>query len=278
MELFFESLVREDRSVLDLLTADYTFVNERLAKHYGIPGVKGSQFRRVTLGEEFDARRGLLGKGSFLTVSSQPGRTSPVMRGNWVLGNLIGVPAPDPPPDVPDLKPQEGDAAGNAEQPSMRTQMERHREDPACAGCHKLMDPIGFALEAFDATGRARTEDGGHPIDASGELYDGTRIEGVADLRAFLVKYKEQFVRNVTEQLLTYALGRGMEHRDMPLVRSVVQQAAPDEYRFRSLIRAVVMSDAFQMNTKIDGGESRATDANDAVPPSPAVADARNGG
>jgi hypothetical protein len=248
VELLFGSLLEEDRSVLDLLTADYTFVNERLAKHYGIPGVRGSDFRRVKLDESQSARRGLLGKGAFLTVSSQPGRTSPVIRGNWVLRNLLGVPAPDPPPDVPTLKAKPADAAGNAVPPSMREQMVQHRADPKCQGCHKLMDPIGFALEPFDAIGRARTDDSGSPIDAHSEMYDGTPIEGPAGVRTFLLKYQDQYLRNVTQNLLTYALGRGVEYDDMPTVRSVLHTAASDNYRLKSLIEAVATSEIFGMN------------------------------
>ena len=255
-ELFFDSLIREDRSVTELLTADYTFVNERLAKHYGIPGIYGSRFQRVTLGEELDARRGLLGKGSLLSVSSQPIRTSPVIRGYWVLQNLLGVTPPPPPADVPDLEAKEADAAGNAVQPSMRAQMEEHRANPACSGCHMLMDPIGFALEPFDAIGRWRTEDGSNPIDATSIMYDGTPINGPGDLREFLLKYSDQFVRTVTEKLLTYALGRGVEYYDMPTVRSIVRAAAQDDYRFNSLLLAVVKSDPFQMNMQAGNAAS----------------------
>ncbi|HEV7715269.1 MAG TPA: DUF1588 domain-containing protein, partial [Steroidobacteraceae bacterium] len=215
---------------------------------YGIPGVRGSEFRRVKLDASQSARWGLLGKGEFLTVSSQPGRTSPVIRGNWVLKNILGAPAPDPPPDVPALKAKPGDAAGNAKPPSMREQMVQHRADPKCAGCHRLMDPIGFALEPFDAIGRWRTEDGGSPIDARSEMYDGTPVNGPADVRAFLVKYQDQYVRNVTQNLMTYALGRGMEYDDMPTVRRVLHTAQADDYRLKSLIEAVVMSDIFRMN------------------------------
>ena len=248
IELLFGSLLEEDRSVLDLLTADYTFVNERLAKHYGIAGVRGSEFRRVKLDESQNARRGLLGKGAFLTISSQPGRTSPVIRGQWVLKNLLGVPAPDPPADVPTLKAKPPDAAGNSLPPSMREQMIQHRSDPKCQGCHKLMDPIGFAFEPFDAIGRSRAEDSGTPIDARSEMYDGTPIEGPNGVRAFLLKYKDQYLRNVSQNLLTYALGRGMEYDDMPTVRKVLQASASDGYRLKSLIEAVAMSDVFSMN------------------------------
>ena len=261
-ELFFDSIIRENRSVLDLLTADYTFVNERLARHYGIPGVKGSRFRRITLGDEFDARRGLLGKGSILTVSSQPGRTSPVIRGNWVLSNIIGVPAPDPPPDVPELKPQQRDAAGNVKTQSMREQMEQHRSDPACKGCHQLMDPIGFSLESFDAIGKWRTQDGGNPIDGSAVLYDGTPTQGPAELRGFLLQYSDQFVSNLTVQLLIYALGRGIEYNDMPAVRAIVREAQRDNYRFRSLLKAIIKSDTFRMNSKTAVGTATIADVN----------------
>ena len=254
VELLFGSLLTENRSVLDLLTADYTYVNERLAKHYGIPGVRGSEFRRVELEGAQSARWGLLGKGEFLTVSSQPGRTSPVIRGNWVLKNILGVPAPDPPADVPALKAKPGDAAGNSKPPSMREQMVQHRADPKCAGCHKLMDPIGFALEPFDAIGRWRTEDGGSPIDASSQMYDGTPVNGPSDVRTFLLKYQDQYLRNVTQNLMTYALGRGMEYDDMPTVRAVLHTAQSDGYRLKSLIEAVVMSDVFRSNV-VPAGE-----------------------
>ena len=255
-ELLFVSLVTEDRSVLDLLTADYTFVDERLARHYGIPNVAGSRFRRVVLGPAHDARRGLLGKGGILTVSSQPGRTSPVQRGKWVLQNLLGVLPPDPPPDVPDLPPPADDPAGNAREPTMREKMEAHRGNPACAACHRLMDPIGFSLENFDAIGGWRDHEQGVPVDASDVLYDGRAIDGPAGLRRYLLRYSDQFVRTVTEKLLTYALGRGVEHHDMPAVRAIVREAAADDYRFTALVLGVVRSDAFRMNTK--GGDPAA--------------------
>jgi hypothetical protein len=261
MKLFFDSIIREDRSILDLLTADYTFVNDRLAKHYGIPGVQGSRFRRVELTDEFDERRGLLGKGSVLTVSSQPGRTSPVIRGNWVLSTIIGIPAPDPPPDVPELEAQPADAAGNHREPSLREQLEMHRDNPACMGCHKLMDPFGFALESFDATGRWRDEDNGNPIVTESVLYDGTPVEGLADVREFLVGHADQFARNVAENMLIYALGRGVEYYDMPVVRSIVEQAAENDYRFSSLILAVVNSRPFRMNMQQDQEASASAEA-----------------
>ena len=252
-ELFFDSILREGRSAIDLLTADHTFVNERLARHYGIPNVRGSRFRRVELGAEFDVRRGLLGKGSILTVSSVPARTSPVIRGNWILMNLLGTPAPDPPDDVPDLEPVDTSAAGNRRQPSIREQLEAHTGDPVCAACHKIMDPFGFAMEHFDAIGRWRDEDAGEPIDAVSIMYDGTRVGGPVDLREFFVKYSEQFVRSLTEKLLTYALGRGVEYYDMPVVRAVVREAARDDYRLDSIIQAIVISEPFHMSMK--GGE-----------------------
>ena len=263
VELLFASLLEEDRSVLDLLTADYTFLNERLARHYGIQGVRGSEFRRVTLNGSQSARWGLLGKGEFLTVSSQPGRTSPVIRGNWVLKNILGVPAPDPPPDVPTLKAGAGDAAGNSKPPSMREQMVQHRADPKCAGCHKLMDPIGFALEPFDAIGHWRTEDGGNPIDAKSEMYDGTPVDGPGDVRAFLLKYQAQYLRNVTQNLMTYALGRGIEYDDMPTVRAILHATSSSDYRLKSLIEAIALSDIFRMNVapsaKDDGAPTQST-------------------
>ena len=260
-ELLFDSMIREDHSVVELLTADYTFVNDRLAKHYGIPGIKGSRFRRVELTDEFDVRRGLLGKGSVLTVSSQPGRTSPVMRGKWIMSNVIGISPPDPPPNVPALEAKPADAAGNARQPTLREQMEEHRKNPACAGCHSLMDPFGFALEPFDATGRWRTDDHGSPINPVSVMYDGTKVGGPADLRGFLLKYQDQFVRNVAEKMLIYALGRGIEYYDMPVVRSIVREAKKDDYRFSALILAVVNSQPFRMNTKMADGDVVLTQA-----------------
>jgi hypothetical protein len=248
-ETFVDTIIREDRSIRDFLDGGFTFVDERLATHYGIPGVRGSRFRRIELADHPE-RRGLLGKGSLLTVTSQPGRTSPVIRGNWVLGNLIGVPAPDPPPDVPDIEPQPADVAGNLRMPTIREQMERHRDDPVCASCHMMMDPIGFALEPFDAVGRLREEDGGAPINAADVMYDGAPISGPADLRDFILRYREQYVRNVAERMMTYAVGRAMTYRDMPEVRAVVREAAGGGYRFQDLILAVARSDAFQLNTR----------------------------
>jgi mono/diheme cytochrome c family protein len=255
-ELFFASIVREDRSVLDLLTADYTFVNERLARHYGIPNVYGSQFRRIHLGKEFDMRRGLLGHGSQLAVSSQPGRTSPVQRGKWFMQTFLGVSPPSPPPGVViRIASTEKDAHGGTKQ-SMRQQMELHRTTEPCKSCHKIMDPIGFTLENFDAVGTWRTEDGGEVVDATGQLVDGTMMDGVAGLREVAIRYSPQFVRVATEKLLAYGLGRGAEHFDMPLVRSIVRDAAPSNYRFSSLVLGVVKSRQFQMNVKTAGGAS----------------------
>jgi hypothetical protein len=249
-EMFFDSIVREDRSVIDLLNADYTFVNERLAAHYGIPNVYGSQFRRVKLDGALDVRRGLLGKGSFELVTSVADRTSPVQRGKWVMSNILGVIPPDPPPNVPALKETAG--GGAVVEQTMRQRMEEHRANPACASCHKMMDPIGFALENFDGVGTWRTKQLGQNLDASGQLTDGTKINGVVDLREALVRYSPQFVRTVTEKLLTYALGRGVEYEDMPVVRAIVKDAARNDYRFSSLLMGIVKSEPFQMNRKPD--------------------------
>ena len=240
-ELFFESLMREDGSVLELLKADYKFVNERLARHYQIPNIYGSHFRRVTVDDE--ARRGILGHGSVLTVTSYANRTSPVLRGKWVLENILGAPPPPPPPDVPQLK--EHDEEGKVL--SMRQQMEQHRANPACIVCHAQMDPLGFALENFNGIGGWRTIDANAPIDASGVLPDGTSFEGPAGLRKVLLSRSEEFVTNVTEKLLTYALGRGAEYYDAPAIRKIVREAAPGDYRWSSLIMGIVKSTPFQM-------------------------------
>jgi hypothetical protein len=242
-ELLFGSLMREDRSVVDLLTADYTFVNERLARHYKIPNVYGSQYRRVAVKDE--ARRGLLGQGSILTVTSHAAKTSPVLRGKWILENLYGTPPPPPPPNVPDLE-----EAGESGPLTMRQQMEKHRASPACASCHKLMDPIGLALENFDAVGAWRSHDAGAIIDASGQLSDGTQVDGVATLRQAIVKRTDVFVRTMTEKLLTYALGRGLTSHDMPVVRAIVRTSAGQNYRFSTLLLGIVNSSPFQMRIK----------------------------
>jgi hypothetical protein len=248
-EMFFDSIVREDRSVQDLLTADYTFVNERLARHYGIPNVYGSQFRRVALGPD-NPRRGLLGQGSFLLATSLATRTSPVLRGKWILENILGTPPPEPPPNVPTLKENvkpTDQSTETVQAPSVRQRMEEHRVNQPCAGCHKMMDPIGFALENFDGVGQWRTQDGRIPVDASGQLVDGTKIDGPAQLREALTGYSEQFLRTVTEKLLTYAIGRGVEYYDQPAIRAVVRDAARDNDRFSALILGVVKSPPFQM-------------------------------
>ena len=243
-EMFFASIIRDNRPVLDLLTADYSFVNERLARHYGIPGIYGSQFRRVTLADE--ARRGLLGKGSVLMVTSHADRTSPVVRGKWILENILGATVPPPPPDVPSLK----DAPEDERPRSMRAQMAEHRANPACANCHKIMDPVGFALENFDAVGAWRVrEPNGGAIDASGDLADGTTVDGVVTLRSALLKRPDVFVSTVTQKLLTYALGRGLDYRDMPTVRAIMRDAGPD-YRFSALVRGIVHSAPFQMRVR----------------------------
>ncbi|PWT82620.1 MAG: hypothetical protein C5B57_08370, partial [Blastocatellia bacterium] len=240
-ELFFESIMREDRNVLDLLNADYTFVNERLAEHYGIPDVHGSRFRRVAVTDE--ARKGLLGQGSILAVTSHAERTSPVLRGKWILENILGTPVPPPPPDVPPLKEkQEGEKPR-----TMREQMAEHRANPVCASCHKVMDPIGFALENFDAVGAWRSRDVGVPIDASGELADGTKVDGVVTLRRALLNRPEAFVGTMTEKLLIYALGRGLDYHDMPVVRAIVRDAARHNYQFSSIVLGIVHSTPFQM-------------------------------
>jgi len=255
VELFFGSVAREDRSILDLLTADYTFVNERLAKQYGIPDIYGPQFRRVTLPPDLDIRRGLLGKGALLTVTSNAARTSPVARGKWFLQTFLGVSPPDPPPNVPAIKDKPVDSTGNAKAPTMRQIMEMHHTSPTCASCHKIFEPIGLALENFDAVGSWRTEDGDSPVDASGIIVDGTKVDGVASLRDWMVGRSDQFVRVVTEKLLTYALGRGVEYQDMPTVRSIVRDSAPGKYKFSAIVLGIVKSPTFQMNMKIDAGE-----------------------
>ena len=252
LELFFASIVREDRSVLDLMTADYTFINERLARHYGIPNVYGSHFRRITLTDE--TRRGLLGKGAILLVTSHAHRTSPVLRGKWVLENVLGTPPPPPPDVVPPFE----EEAGAAKPKSVRERMEQHRRNPACASCHRMIDPAGLALENFDATGAWRTRDGGTrgaEVDASGQLVDGTRINGVVELRQALLREPATFVRTLTERLMTYALGRGLTATDMPAVRVIVRDAETDQYRFSSIVLGVVRSVQFQKRLKAPGTE-----------------------
>jgi hypothetical protein len=236
--MLFESVVLEDKSVVTLLDADYTFVNERLARHYGIPNVYGTQFRRVPVTN--DARRGLLGHGSILALTSYNNRTSPVNRGKYVLTNILGTPPPPAPENVPPLDETPGKAQ------AMRERMEEHRRNPTCAGCHKLMDPIGLALENFDGIGRWRTLDNGARIDPAAQLADGTTVAGPAALRGAILRRPDMFARNMTEMLLTYALGHGMEHHDMPYVRSIVRDAVRGDYRFSSLVIGIVKSVPFQ--------------------------------
>ena len=246
-ELLFESIIREDRNVTDLMTANYTFLNERLARHYGVPDIYGSRFRRVAITD--DARRGLLGQGSILAVTSHAERTSPVVRGKWILENIVGAAVPPPPPDVPPLK----ENAEGQKPKTIREQMAEHRANPACATCHYVMDPIGFALENFDAVGAWRTQEAGGPIDASGSLADGTKIDGVVTLRQALVSHPELFVGTLTEKLLTYSLGRGLAYYDMPVVRKIVRESAPQDYRFTSIVLGIVRSAPFQMRNN-EGG------------------------
>ncbi len=244
-EMFFGSVVHDDRSVLDLMTSDTTFVNERLARHYGIPGVYGSYFRPVRLTD--DARRGLLGKGAVLMVTSHATTTSPVLRGKWILDNLLGSPPPPPLPNVPALKEPEPGAAPK----TMREQMEQHRVDAVCASCHRTMDPLGFALENFDVDGTWRTKNvGGYALDTTDVLPDGTRIEGVVGLRNALLKRPEVFVQTLAEKLLLYAVGRGLTPEDMPAVRAIVRQARSRDYRFSSLVMGIVSSAPFQYRVK----------------------------
>jgi cytochrome c551/c552 len=243
-ELFFDSILREDRSLLDLLTADYTFVNERVARHYGIPNIQGSRFRRVKVDDV--ERRGLLGHGSILTITSHPVRTSPVFRGKWILETILGTPPPPPPPNVPALPEKTGVYAGRA--PSMRERMAAHRDNPACASCHRMIDPLGFGLEQFDAVGRWRTVDESFgAIDATGVLPDGTRFNGVAELRAALAGRPDRFVTAFTEKLLIYALGRGVEYTDMPAVRAIVRDAGTQDYKLSAVILGIARSLPFQM-------------------------------
>ena len=245
-ELLIQSMLREDKSVGDLLDADYTFVNQRLAEHYGIAGVYGTEFRRVPVSDE--NRRGLLGHASILTVTSYPNRTAPTIRGKWVLEQLLGTPPPPPPPNVPTLAENKGD-----ENMSMRERMEVHRTNPACAACHRVMDPMGFALENFDGLGRWRDTAGGVRIDASGALPDGTTFNGAGELRKVLLDKKDMFVETFTERLLTYALGRGVEPYDQPVVRRIAREAKADDQRWSSIILGIVKSVPFQMRVVSDG-------------------------
>ena len=251
-ELFFESQVDDDRSILDLLRADYTFLNARLAEHYGIPDVYGSHFRRVPVVDR--ARQGLLGHGSVLTVTSYANRTSVVLRGKWVLETLLGAPPPPPPPNVPPLPENDEQSAPT----SLREKMEQHRANPVCASCHANLDPLGFAVENFDAIGRWREDDDGAPIDAAITWKD-TNIDGPAEFRdALLEQSADEFVRTVTEKLLIFALGRGLTYHDAPTVRQLVRDAAQDDYRWSSLILGIVQSAPFQERIVGDTGQQQA--------------------
>jgi hypothetical protein len=242
LRLFIDSVLRSDQSVVQLLTADYTFLNERLAMHYGIENVKGARFRRVTLADE--SRHGLLGKGAILMLTAYPNRTSPVLRGAWIMERLVGAPPPKPPPDVPDLVENKRGEAPR----TLRERLEQHRENPTCFSCHGVMDPLGFALENFSAVGQFRTQDPDTrtPIDASGELPDGTAVAGASDLRRALASKPDQFVQALTENLFTFALGRATDYRDMPTVREIVRRAEKNDYRFETIVLGIVSSDAFK--------------------------------
>ena len=240
-ELFFDSIVRDDHSVLDLLTADYSYVNERIARHYGIPNVSGPQFRRVALPE---VRRGLLGQGSILVLTSVADRTSPVMRGKWIMEVLLGSPPPPPPPNVPALEATNATAGGKVL--STRERMEEHRKNPACQSCHKVIDPLGLALDNFDVTGKWRIKDNGVPVDTAGVMYDGTKIDGPASLRDALLAHQDVFLQTFTDNLMTYALGRRVEPYDMPAVRAIEKQAAAADNRFSAFVLGIVNSAAFQ--------------------------------
>ena len=241
-ELFVESTIREDRSLLELLSANYTFVNERLARHYGIRGIYGDRFRRVTLGPDHP-RGGLLGHGGLLMVTSHPNRTSPVLRGKWLLESMLGAPPPEPPADVPGLP----DRGEGGEPASVRDRLEQHRANPVCASCHAPMDPLGFALENFDAIGSWRaTSEAGSPIDASGTMPSGAQFDGPAGLRSVLLGRGEAFAGTVTEKLLAYAVGRGLEYSDRPSVRQVLRDAASEDYRWSSIVLGIVKSPPFQ--------------------------------
>jgi hypothetical protein len=246
VELFFGSIMQDDRSILDLLTADYTFVNERLAKHYGIPDVYGSQFRRITLGPDQDFRRGLLGKGALLTFTSEAVRTSPIKRGKWFLETFLDMSPPDPPPGVEvNIEAKEGEAPK-----TLRARLEEHRTNPSCSTCHKMFEPMGYAMENFDAVGRFRTTDSGLPIDAKDVITDGTQLDGIQSLRDLTVRRGDLFARSVTEKLLAYSLGRGLEYSDMPMLRAIAREAEAEDYRFSALVMGVVRSPLFTMNQK----------------------------
>ncbi len=241
-ELFFNSIVRDDRSVLELLTADYTYANERVARHYGIANVTGPEFRRVTLPA---GRRGILGQGSILTLTSIAERTSPVQRGKWVMEVLLGSPPPPPPPNVPALEETTG-TADSGRALSVRERMEQHRSNPQCTSCHRVIDPLGLALENFDATGKWRSRDGGVAVDTKGQLFDGAAIEGPDGLRDALLRHQDVVLVSFTRSLMTYALGRRVEAFDMPAVRRIIRDAAAHNYRFSAFVNGIVESDAFR--------------------------------
>jgi len=250
-DLFFTSIIQEDHSVLDLLNANYTFINERLARHYGIPGIYGTDFRRVTLTD--DRRRGLLGQASILTLTSYATRTSPVQRGKWILTNLIGMPPSPPPPNVPPLK----EKAEAGKPTSLRERMEEHRKNQPCAGCHRVIDPVGFAFENFDAVGQWRATDEGVKIDPSGVIFNGAKVDGPVALRDMLTSHPEMFAGVLTEKLMTYALGRGVQYHDMPVIRGILRDAGRNNYKFSSIVLGIVKSTPFQMKEKGDPGETR---------------------
>ena len=258
--LLFDSIVREDRSVLDLLTADYTFVNERLAKHYGIPNVSGNDFRRVSVP---DYRRGLLGQGSILTLTSVADRTSPVQRGKWVMEVLLGSPPPAPPPNVPSLDDSVKANAGG-KMLSTRERMEEHRKNPSCNSCHRVIDPLGLALDNFDATGAWRIKDNEVPVDSEGELYDGTKVNGPAGLREALLRHQDVFLLSFTENMLTYALGRRVEYSDMPMVRAIVRDAKRHDYKLSAFVQSIANSHAFRMAAP-DAPAAKSADMDKAV-------------
>jgi hypothetical protein len=256
-ELLFSSVLREDRSVVDLLDADYTFVDERLARHYGLPHIRGSRFRRVELPSS-SPRRGLLGQGSLLTLTSAPNRTSPVKRGQWVMNNLLGTPAPQPPNNVETNLEETAPASAAT---TMRERLEQHQANPTCAMCHSLIDPLGLALENFDSIGGWRDTEAGRPVNAHGTFIDGSELDGVAGLRRLLLERRELFVAALTERLLTYALGRTLEPYDMPVVREIVRTAAKDDYRFSALVKGIVASEPMQFRMKLLGDEPQQTRA-----------------
>jgi hypothetical protein len=256
-ELFFDSLVRDDRSLLDLLTADYTYANERVARHYGIPNVTGPEFRRVTLPAD---RRGLLGQGSILTLTSIAERTSPVQRGKWVMEVLLGSPPPPPPPNVPALEETKG-TADSGRPLTVRERMEQHRANPQCTSCHRVIDPLGLALENFDATGKWRLRDGGMTVDTKGQLFDGTAIEGPDGLRSALLRHADVVLLSFTRSLMTYALGRRVEAFDMPAVRRIIRDAQAQNYRISAFVSGIVESDAFRM-ARLPATQRATTDMN----------------